>query len=122
MFEKDYLKRVIKGIGQMLIAISIGKSAIESNIDEDKHTVAISEDDLLELMIKRYISDGKINEAENMLFEAIISRKSVKDLEIALYFYEEINKWDEHKLEKFNFSRQEVVEGLKDVKKLYGVK
>lgn len=121
MFERDYIQRVIKSIGQMAIAIGIGKRAVDSIIDEEKETVAITEDELLEIMIGKCLSEGKINEAENMIFEAMKSRKSAKDLEIALSFYEEINKWDEDKLEKYNFSKQEIVEGLEDVKKLYGL-
>lgn len=121
MFERDYIQRVIKSIGQMAIAIGIGKRAVDSIIDEEKETVAITEDELLEIMIGKCLSDGKINEAENMIFEAMKSQKSAKDLEIALSFYEEINKWDEDKLAKYNFSKQEIVEGLEDVKKLYGL-
>lgn len=120
MFERDYIQRVIKSIGQMAIAIVIGKRAVDSIIDEEKETVAITEDELLEIMIGKCLSEGKINEAENMIFEAMKSRKSAKDLEIALSFYEEINKWDEDKLAKYNFSKQEIVEGLEDVKNYMG--
>ncbi len=119
MFEQDYMQRIIKGIGQVIIGIFIGKSAVENNINQDNHDLRISEDELLEFMIKRYISDGKINEAENMLFEAIESNKSQKNLEISLFFYNEINKWNEDKLIKYNFSKYEIKEGLKDIKKLY---
>lgn len=51
MFERDYIQRVIKSIGQMAIAIVIGKRAVDSIIDEEKETVAITEDELLEIMI-----------------------------------------------------------------------
>lgn len=119
MYEEDYIKRMIKSIGQMLVAIVKGKNAIENNMNEDNYDVIISEDGLLEIMIKKYISDGKINEAENMLFKAISLHKSTKNLELAIFFYDEINKLDKDKLEKYNFSKQEIVEGLKEVKKLY---
>lgn len=119
MYEEDYIKRMIKSIGQMLVAIVKGKNAIENNMNEDNYDVVISEDGLLEIMIKKYISAGKINEAENMLFKEISSHKSRKNLELALFFYDEINKLDKDKLEKYNFSKQEIVEGLKEVKKLY---
>lgn len=119
MYEEDYIKRMIKSIGQMLVAIVKGKNAIENNMNEDNYDVIISEDGLLEIMIKKYISDGKINEAENMLFKAISSHKSTKNLELALFFYDEINKLDKDKLERYNFSKQGIVEGLKEVKKLY---
>jgi len=118
MFEQDYMKRIIKGIGELLIGIFIGKNGIENNINQENQDVRISEDELLEFMIKRYISDGKINEAENMLFEAIKSNKSQKNLGVALFFYDEIDKWSEEKLVKHNFSKHEIKEGLKDLKSL----
>ena len=119
MFEQDYIKRIIKGIGELMIGIFIGKNAIENNINQNNHDVCISEDELLEFMVKKYISDGKINEAENMLFEAIKSNKSPKNLEIALFFYDEINKWSEEVLINYNFSKHEIKEGLKDIKSSY---
>lgn len=121
MFEKDYIQRIIKGIGQMTIAIFVDRNAVDSIVDEEKDTVTTTEDGLLEIMIRKFIKEGKINEAENMIFDAIKSRKSKKDLEIALFFYKEINKMNEEKLAKYNFSREEIVEGLNEVKLLYGI-
>ncbi|WP_097028392.1 DUF6483 family protein [Clostridium peptidivorans] len=118
MNENDYIKRLITSIGQMLVAIVAGKDAVESNIKLDKNNVIISEDGLLEIMINKYIHEGKINEAESMIIEAIKSRKTQRSYEIALSFYEEINKWDESKLMKYNFSKQKIIEGLENIKKL----
>ncbi|EDT83537.1 conserved hypothetical protein [Clostridium botulinum NCTC 2916] len=74
---------------------------------------------MLEVMIKRYISEGKINEAENILFEVIEFRKTKKNLETALFFYKELSKWHEARLLKCNFSKLEIEQGLKDVRNLY---
>ncbi|WP_368490876.1 DUF6483 family protein [Clostridium sp. BJN0013] len=120
MYEEDYIKRLITSIGQMLVAIAAGRDAVKNNIKLDNNNVVISEDGLLEIMIRKDIHDGKINEAENKIIEAIKSCKSKRSCEIALFFYEEINKWDENKLSKCNFSRQRIIEGLKTVRKLYG--
>lgn len=79
----------------------------------------ISQDGLLEIMVKRDIQDGKLNEAESKISRAIYSRKSKRGYEIALFFYAQIDKWDENKLAKCNFSKQKIKEGLKFVKKLY---
>lgn len=119
MDENDYIKRLITSIGQMLVAIVAGRDVIKSNIKIDNQNVTISEDGLLEIMITKYIHEGKINEAESMLIEKIKSCKSKRNYQIALSFYEEINKWDESKLEKYNFSKQKITEGLECIKKSY---
>nr|WP_269153876.1 DUF6483 family protein [Clostridium cochlearium] len=40
--------------------------------------MTISEDELLEFRIRKYINEGKINEAENILFEVMEFRKTKK--------------------------------------------
>ncbi|NFV13985.1 hypothetical protein FDG09_14045 [Clostridium sporogenes] len=119
MFEDEYIIRLIKTGVKAAVALFAGKDAIESDIDTKNYNMTISEDDLLEVMIKKYIREGKINEAENILFEVIESRKTEKNLEIALFFYKELSKWDEAKLQKHSFSKFEIQQGLKDVQKFY---
>lgn len=79
----------------------------------------ISQDGLLEIMVKRDINHGKLKEAQSKVITAVNSRKSKRSYEIAVFFYEQIDKWDEDKLAKCNFSKQKIKEGLKFVKKLY---
>ncbi|WP_027624035.1 DUF6483 family protein [Clostridium lundense] len=119
MFEEDYIIRLIKGGAKMAVALFAGKDAVKSDIDIENYNMTLSEDELLEFMIKKYISEGKINEAENILFEVIEFRKTKKNLETAVFFYKELSKWDEAKLIKCNFSKLEIERGLKDVRKLY---
>lgn len=86
-YEQDYMKRVINSIGKMLVAIAAGKNAVESNIEDDNYYIKVSEDDLLEIMVKKYISNGKINEAENIIFEAIKSRNSKRSYDTCCIYY-----------------------------------
>lgn len=117
MFENDYFERMIKTVINGLVSIFKNKNSIESSIEND--SVILKEDQLLEIMIKKYISEGQINKAEDMLFEAIEDRKSSRNLELAVFFYETISKWDDEKLMKCNFSKEEIVNGLNEVKSLY---
>ncbi|MEQ8156609.1 MAG: DUF6483 family protein [Clostridiaceae bacterium] len=119
MFENDYMMRMIKTALQAVASIFKSRNSIENSIDENSDNVTITEDQLLEIMIKKYLSEGKVNKAENMLFQAIESHNSPKHLELALLFYEEISKWNEDKLIRCNFSREEILDGLNVVKKLY---
>ncbi|MBL4936526.1 hypothetical protein JK636_12235 [Clostridium sp. YIM B02515] len=120
MFENDYIMKLIKSALNGIVSFIKKKSGIEDNIDEESGNVIIAEDQLLEMMIKRYVSDGEINKAENALFEAMQTRKSPRLLELALNFYDEISKWSEEKLSNCNFSRMEILQGLNEVKQLYG--
>ncbi|MNM50668.1 hypothetical protein D3C81_617170 [compost metagenome] len=117
MFENDYFERMIKTVINGLVSIFKNKNSIESSIEND--SVILKEDQLLEIMIKKYISEGQINKAEDMLFEAIEDRKSSRNLELAVFFYETISKWDDERLNKCNFSKAEIVDGLNEVKSLY---
>ncbi|WP_346940682.1 DUF6483 family protein [uncultured Clostridium sp.] len=119
MYENDYMMKMIKTALQAVASIFKGKNAIENSIDENSDDITIAEDQLLEIMIRKYIIEGEINKAENMLFEAIDSHKSPKNLELALFFYEEISKWTEDKLISCNFSKEEILEGLNALKRLY---
>lgn len=117
MFENDYFERMIKTVINGLVSIFKNKNSIENSIEND--SVILKEDQLLEIMIKKYISEGQINKAEDMLFEAIEDRKSSRNLELAVFFYETISKWDDERLNKCNFSKAEIVDGLNEVKSLY---
>lgn len=101
------------------MAVSSGKDAIESNVKFEKDSVSISEDGLLEIMVNKYIHEGKLIEAENMIFDEIKSHGSQRNYEIALSFYKEISEWDESKLNKYNFSRKRLIQGLENVKKYF---
>lgn len=120
MAEQDYLMKLIKSGVNMAVALFSGKDAVKSAIEIENNNLTLSEDDLLEYTIRKYINEGRVNEAENLLFEAIESRKNKRILETALFFYDEINKWDEDKLNSFNFSKSEIEQGLNDLKNLYG--
>ncbi|WP_300347669.1 DUF6483 family protein [Clostridium sp.] len=115
-FEKDYIKRLITAASNMLIAITSGKDAVKSNIEDDNYDMKLSEDDLLEIMIRKYLEEGKINKAENLIFDSLESHVSKRNYEIALKFYDEINNYSDERLDKCNFSRKEIIEGLEELK------
>ena len=117
--ENDYILRLIKSTIDFMVAVFSKKNAIGNCIDEVNHKVKVSEDDLLQFMVNKYISDGKINEAEDMIFEAIEANKSEENFKTAVSFYEEINNWSEDRLSKCNFSKKEIIQGLEDVKEIY---
>lgn len=119
MNEKDYIIRLVKASTQLLVTILSGKNVMDSLLDEQNNKITISENDLLSITLNKYINDNKINEAENILFERIQTCKSASNFQIALSFYKRLSLWSDEQLSKVNFSRGEIIEGIRDVKKIY---
>jgi hypothetical protein len=117
MYENDYIMRMIKSGLQAIASIFIKNNSIEDSIENNN--VFIAEDQLLEIMLKKYLSDGEINKAEDMIFEAVEAHKSPRNLELSLFFYKEISSWSEDKLRSCNFSREEILEGIEAIEKLF---
>ena len=70
--------------------------------------------------VDAYIREGKINEAENRLYEELDPAR-LPMLELALAFYSRLNQFDDAYLEAHNYSRQEIEEGLHAATKLFGI-
>ena len=115
-FEKDYIMRLIHGIALVLARLLLGKQMEqEGEIASALSREAAKEDEAL----RRMIDEGRINEAEEILFE-ILENASWEDKQkvaLALSFYDYVNEKEEEFLEKSNFSREEIVEGLEDAMK-----
>ncbi|MCS4475798.1 hypothetical protein JQ038_14390 [Clostridium botulinum] len=52
MFEDEYIIRLIKTGVKAAVALFAGKDAVKSDIDIENYNMTISEDELLEFMIK----------------------------------------------------------------------
>lgn len=115
-FEKDYIMRLIHGIALVLARLLLGKQMEqEGEIASAFSREAAKEDEAL----RRMIDEGKINEAEEILFE-ILENATWEDKQkaaLALSFYDHVNEKEDEFLEKSDFSREEIVEGLEDAMK-----
>lgn len=70
--------------------------------------------------LRAYIREGRFCEAEDLLYEKL----DLNDHEIlaaAIQFYGELNALSDEELEAHNFSREEILTGLTDVCKRYGL-
>lgn len=66
------------------------------------------------------IDAGKINEAENRLYDLIIAT-DMGSLETALLFYSYLNDKTDKFLEENNFRREEVKLGMENVADVFGL-
>lgn len=69
--------------------------------------------------MKRLIGEGRLNEAENLLFEKIEAQPNPAYLQVAIDFYTSLDNLSDETLNNAGFPRDEIVEGLGDIKKIY---
>ena len=116
MFEQDYVMRLIKEMVRTILKLLF-------NINTETPTVELLENkeekETLENLLDM-IDDGRINEAENRLYD-LTSDTDVNSLEIALLFYSYLNDKTDDYLEENDFSREEIKLGLENVVASFGL-
>jgi uncharacterized protein DUF6483 len=117
MFEQDYVMRIIQSLVKFLAKTFLDKDAILYELPSEKN---YTQTDYLHKQLLSLITQGKINEAENLLFEKLDS-KNKRYMELALDFYQRLNDLDDEFLEEHNFPRDEIEQGLKDIVKEFGI-
>lgn len=118
MYHHDWLMRQINTMIQLLGSILFKKDNVEFTMQDESNS---SEIHLLYETLIDLINEGKINEAEDLLFEKI----DVNDLiymKLAMDFYDRLNRLSEDELENADFSRDEIRSGLEDVMNLYSIR
>lgn len=116
MFEQDYIMRLIREIARLIakILFNIDSETITEDLEN-----RLEETDILEKLLSM-IDAGKVNEAENDLYE-LIDENSPNCIEIALLFYSYLNDKSDEFLKGNNYSREEIQYGLEYVAKNVGL-
>lgn len=116
MFEQDYVMRLIKEMVRAILKLLF-------NIDTESPTAELLENkeekEILENLLDM-VDAGKINEAENRLYD-LISDTDRNSLEVTLLFYSYLNDKTDDFLEKNDFSRDEIKLGLENVIDRFGL-
>lgn len=116
MFEQDYVMRFIKEMVRAILKLLF-------NIDSESPTVELLENkeekEALENLLDM-VDSGKINEAENRLYD-LINDVDMGSLEIALLFYSYLNDKTDEFLEENNFCREEIKLGMEDLADVFGL-
>ena len=117
MLREDYLMRQIEGLARTLARLLFEKDTAEYRLPEE---VAFTETDLLYRRLEQMVKEGEINQAEDLLFERLDTRNP-QVLEVALAFYDLLNGLEDDFLEKNQYEREEIQEGLQRALELYDV-
>lgn len=117
MYEQDYIIRIITHLIQFLAKVFFGKDTITYELSGDENH---KESDELHKELVVLLSSGKINEAENLLFDKL-NPEDNRHIMVAIDFYQRLNELDEEFLQEHDFSRKEIEEGLRDIASKAGI-
>ena len=73
-----------------------------------------------ERLLENLIEEDRINDAENILFEKL-ETNNLMYATIATRFYEKLKGLSDEKLQKSNYSREEILQGLNDMFDMFGL-
>lgn len=117
MYHQDWIMRKIENIVKIIAKIIFKKDDINYQIiNQYKYTKT----DFLHEEILKLLNSLKIDEAENLLFDNI-EVKNLNYLNVAIDFYDRINKLSDEELEKGNFTRKEIESGIKDILEIFQI-
>lgn len=117
MFQEDYVLRQIEMIVMILARLLYGKNVSEYTIQDETAWTASDE---LYMRLYQMLEEGKINEAENLLYEEM-DTGNMQDLKVALGFYSKLKGYDDAFLEAHDYSREEIKEGLENIAEQFGI-
>ena len=123
MITEDFLMRQIEIIARTLAKLIFNKETSEYVIADYQ---ILTEVDTVYRQLLKLIDEGKINEAENLLFEKIdleFEENPANNyyLEIAIDFYSRLNNLSNKTLEDCGFDREEIDEGIREVADIYNI-
>jgi hypothetical protein len=112
MLEEDYLMRMIHqmihGLRRLLFKTQEETIASFDAPAAEKFTLLLS-----------LIDHGKINKAENYLFDQL-NTQNLEELRMALLFYERLAQLSTQELARADFSAAEIQKGAEDILRIFG--
>lgn len=110
MRQIQYMIRFIAGL-------LLRKGTVSYVIENE---TSLTQTDLLYKDIMELVTRREICKAEDLLFERA-EPENERYMELALDFYRTVNDFSDEELERCNFTREEIADGIKNVAKLCGV-
>ena len=109
-YEQDYVMRLIKQMMQVLAKLIFHKKE-ETEVTEP--TLTSFGDSEADIDLFALADSGQINEAENLLYKHL-DTSDLSQLKLAFAYQNDF-------LEEHNYSREEILEGIKNIASEFGV-
>lgn len=111
--EKDYLLRLVHEIVRALLKLLFSK-----DIEEEEICLSTVNDEIYNSLI-HMIDNGEINLAENRLISCL-NLNDNEYFQLSLLFYEYLNSKEDSFLKNHDYSREEILAGLRYIANIYG--
>ena len=108
-YQQDWIMRQIEVVIKFIRSI-LGKSEVEHHFESSTN----SENELIKSKIENLIKYNRFDEAESIIFKKIDSDNNF-DVRVAFWVFENVNSFSDIDLEKVNFSRTRILEGIRKV-------
>ncbi len=110
--DYDWMMSQIRSMGRGIAQILFRKKETKNIYFQ----VETSGDDIgnRKRVLRELIAKGMLNEAENNLFEWKFNNEA-NALTLAMWFYGTLQKMSDEELEKYDFTRDEIREGIKEM-------
>lgn len=118
MFQQDFILREIELIARFYSRVLFGR---EIEKEQQEVQLDVLSENYLPYRLHKLIDEGKINEAENELFERIEEHPRMEYLSAAFEFYRHLSELDPVYLKQCDFSEEEILEGLAEIKRIYHI-
>ena len=109
----DYLMRQIEDMARLCSEVLFAKHTEPLPVFDEQGNV--TENGVLYGRLRMLCSGGRVNEAENLLFDRLDAPGGEALLPAAVQFYKDIQNWTDAALEQAGFSRAEIRDGLAEV-------
>lgn len=109
----DYLMRQIEDMARLCSEVLFAKHTEPLPVFDEQGNV--TENGVLYRRLRMLCSRGRVNEAENLLFDRLDAPGGEALLPAAVQFYKDIQNWEDAALEQAGFSRAEIRDGLAEV-------
>jgi len=108
------IEKLIEEFGMAFAKIIFNKEEKKSekiNIDQ------MSSTDIFNIIFNKSFHKGNYNRAENLIFNELENNNSTEVYEVAIEFYNSLLKKSDEELNKRNFPRKEIYQGLNDIQR-----
>ena len=116
MFVNDTIMRDIQNLSRFIGIVVLNKDITSEEIVDENGILSLS--NFLRIRLRELTDQGRINDAENYLFEVLGTHVTEEKIAVALEFYTEIGTLTDDQLHAAGFSREEILEGLTALSKL----
>lgn len=116
--KQDWFERQVEALAKAFVGAIFGKEKLEELFE--KYEAVLTEEtldeDILERMLKNHIENGKLCDAENLLFDSLEEKATPQKIIVGLNFYNKLNEFDENYLKQHYFSKEEIKDGVEELK------